>query len=313
MYREQYYEQLRLYREAVEVRKALIKQIIAAVEDQFLNELKDEASDDIENSIPEILNYLFENFGDVNSADVQREEAKIKAYHWNVTEPPMGFFTLIKDFQVLAKAAGLPRTDEMLINNGLDIVQKTGDFEVGLMAWFRADVVDRTWVNFKKHFTNVHHDLKKARGETMRQTSFQAHNATQEITDSISDLRTELRTSISALAANTPMPYNHSPTASMSSLSPSANSATTNDLLQIILQLQNQILASKQTPNVSTNPPKRSFVRNHTDKYCWSHGACGHEGAQCKNKKQGHRDDATFSNKLGGSTFLCDQANSKKA
>ena len=55
--REHYYEELRLYQEAVEVKKALVKQIIAAVEDQFLDELKDETSNDIENSIPDILTY----------------------------------------------------------------------------------------------------------------------------------------------------------------------------------------------------------------------------------------------------------------
>ena len=305
IYREQYYEQLRLYREAVEVRKALIKQIVAAVEDQFLDELRDEASNDIEESIPDILKYLFDNFGDVGSADVQREEAKLKAFHWNVVDPPMGFFTMIEDFQVLATAAGLPRTDEMLINYGLEIIQKTGDFEIGLMAWYTADDVDKTWTNFKQHFSKVHRDLKKARGDTMRQTSFQAYNITQEITDSISDLRNELRSSIAAFGNAPHSHHQHSTTASMSSLSPSANSATNTDLLQLVLQLQNQLLLSKQPSTAPANPPKRTFVRNITDKYCWSHGACGHDGTQCRNKKPGHRDDATFANKLGGSTFLC--------
>ena len=208
-------------------------------------------------------------------------------------------------------AGGLPQMDKMLVNYGLEIVQKTGDFEAGLLEWHQADEVDKTWRNFKRHFSRVHRNLKKARGDTMRQTSFQAHNITQEITDSISELRNELRSSIAAFNSTPPSHHQHSATASLSSLTPSANSATNADLLQLIVQLQNQLLTSKQPPAAPTNPPKRTFVRNNTDKYCWSHGACGHTGAQCRNKKLGHKDEATFADKLGGSTFLCDSKNNK--
>ena len=42
-------------------------------------------------------------------------------------------------------------------------------------------------------------------------------------------------------------------------------------------------------------------------KYCWSHGACAHSSADCNNKKRGHQNDATFNNKMGGSTRFCKQ------
>ena len=34
-------------------------------------------------------------------------------------------------------------------------------------------------------------------------------------------------------------------------------------------------------------------------------GAGNHQSKKCKKKKRGHKDDATFSNKLGGSTVYC--------
>jgi hypothetical protein len=44
----------------------------------------------------------------------------------------------------------------------------------------------------------------------------------------------------------------------------------------------------------------------HTDtsvwKYCWSHGLCGHIGAQCKYPAEGHVNEATILNTFGGST-----------
>ena len=45
--------------------------------------------------------------------------------------------------------------------------------------------------------------------------------------------------------------------------------------------------------------------RKNTSKYCWSHGACAHDSRSCNNKKAGHKDGATFSNKMGGSTRFC--------
>ena len=43
------------------------------------------------------------------------------------------------------------------------------------------------------------------------------------------------------------------------------------------------------------------FTRRKTDKYCWTHGGCAHNSADCTAKAPGHRDTATFSNKIGGS------------
>ena len=45
--------------------------------------------------------------------------------------------------------------------------------------------------------------------------------------------------------------------------------------------------------------------RTDTSKYCWTHGACNHPSWFCKNPKENHRYEATFENKLGGSTYYC--------
>ena len=36
----------------------------------------------------------------------------------------MAFYTLIEDLQLVATAAGLPRTEKMMVNYGLEIVQR---------------------------------------------------------------------------------------------------------------------------------------------------------------------------------------------
>ena len=39
--------------------------------------------------------------------------------------------------------------------------------------------------------------------------------------------------------------------------------------------------------------------------YCWTHGGSGHTSADCFTKAQGHQNNATFEEKMGGSTKNC--------
>ena len=50
------------------------------------------------------------------------------------------------------------------------------------------------------------------------------------------------------------------------------------------------------------NPGKKFDFYN---RYCWSCGGCDHWGRKCAHKKQGHKDNASFRNKQGGSVDNC--------
>ena len=49
-------------------------------------------------------------------------------------------------------------------------------------------------------------------------------------------------------------------------------------------------------------PPRRTNI----SKYCHTHGACGHPSWYCNKPREGHQWDATFANKMGGSTYYCE-------
>ena len=312
--RDAHQERIRKFREATDVQKALIRQIVASIDGHYIDELRNATTNTITKTIPEILQHLFDNFSDVTSHDIQQAEDKIRQYFWNIAEPPMSFYHLIEELQTLATAAKIPRTETQMINYGIDILQKTGDMEKGLLDWFEKPANQHTWQNFKLHFTQAHRALRKIRGKTIKNTPFhQANSIIHELNNNISTLRDEFRESISLITPQPPpSPYipPQSPSPSpTSSLTPTANSVTTQDLLQIISQLQSQ-LNQQQNPS-QYKKPKSSFIRNQTDHYCWTHGACGHDSKDCRNKKPGHEDSATFENKLGGSTFFCKTKNDK--
>lgn len=61
-------------------------------------------------------------------------------------------------------------------------------------------------------------------------------------------------------------------------------------------------------PKTGTNkktPDNPRFTRSKTDKYCWTHGGCAHESKDCTQKAPGHKDSATFGDKMGGSKGFC--------
>ena len=75
------------------------------------------------------------------------------------------------------------------------------------------------------------------------------------------------------------------------------NAATTESTQLAILQLLKQIKDEMKT-TTTVRTPRRKF-------YCWTHGGCNHKSSECRNKKEGHQDDATFNDKKGGSTKGC--------
>lgn len=50
----------------------------------------------------------------------------------------------------------------------------------------------------------------------------------------------------------------------------------------------------QRNSNLMTNEAGHSL-------YCWSHGLCNHRSSRCRNKADGHQDNATFNNRMGGS------------
>ena len=64
----------------------------------------------------------------------------------------------------------------------------------------------------------------------------------------------------------------------------------------------NQMMILNKQINNDTNNRSNSRRSRPTNRYCWIHGACGHNGHECKHRANGHKPEATFQNRMGGST-----------
>ena len=307
--RDEHKETIRLFRETVDVEKVLIKLIVGAVEPPYLKELRDHHTDTINNTIAEVLTFLFHRYGEVDSETLDTHEAKVRSLFWNLSDPPVTLFNEVEDLVELADAARLPKTNAQIVNMGLHIIRKTQDLEQALTAWFARPVADQTWLNFKDHFSSAHRALKQVRGPTMRSTTFQANLMAEQLNENIERMKTEVLASVNALVTPTPAP-NHSQVAtSAASVNATTTCVSNDDLVRLITDLQQQVAnlkAPTSTPGQRNGNQLRR--RRNTSKYCWTHGACSHGSAECKNKRDGHQDSATFANKQGGSTYYCQEA-----
>jgi hypothetical protein len=330
--REEHNENVRLFRETIDVHNALLKQIVRTIDSDYLKELNNEITSTITLTIPEILNFLFVRYGEVNHQQVVNEEEKVKNFSWNLTDPPVVIYNLIENLQTLSEAANQPKTANQLLNYGLQIVRSTGEFEYALLAWFTRPVTEHTWTNFKLHFTTAHTELSKVRGTSMRVSAFHQANATvAALSAEMSTFRDDVVESINSLTLST-QEDDTLPSTEVSSppiLDHQANATMSNQnaLITAIKDLQHQIRtlaenqADKNRSNIDnggrntrarngrSNDSHNIRRRTNTSMYCWTHGACAHNSRDCNSQATGHQVAATFENKMGGSTAYCGQRN----
>ena len=313
--KEERKENIALYREGLDVERALINQIVAAVDQEYLQELRDDVTNTITKTIPEIIAHLITCYGDVDPMSLMEQEDKVRNLIWNINDPPVNMFNKIEYLVKLAKAAQMPKTQAQIVNLGLYLVKKTNDFEAALLTWYGRPVVEQTWVNFKTHFTAAQRQLKKIRGITMQNTPYhQVNQIAAQLSEDFTRLRTDVVNSVTDLvrhespaAPPVPLPASQNDQAAMMN----ATMATNAEMLRLIQDMQHQMAQLKASNGGNATPdnknPHRSQFRHRRNlsSYCWTHGACSHQSKDCRNKRQGHKDEASFANKLGGSTSYC--------
>ena len=82
----------------------------------------------------------------------------------------------------------------------------------------------------------------------------------------------------------------------------SANSVTSDLTMQIIQQQMQMLQKMMKMLQEKTPTTKTSRRRNpNLTKYCWTHGLCSHNGAECCTPAEGHNSTTTLQNRRGDS------------
>ena len=333
-------EAIRLHRETLSVEQALKMQIQDALEPLYLKTLKNTHTKKIHQSIPDILTFLFTRYGEVDDKAQANKESEIRSMTFHPADPLVTIFTPLEDLRELGTYSSNPYSEAQIVQYALTIIKQTPDFEKYVETWYAKPRPEQTWSNFKTHFEEAQQSLKKVRGTTMHQASFQHANVLiNDVKDEITHLKSIVEHALAPSINNENVPpvhsnisdhpgANHLPQypllpdyySQLNAINnpeqmycPQANAVTGNNaMFQIIKDLQEEVKLLKMASNNTNNSTRNNKSRKVTH-YCYTHGGGTHgkpilssgKYIACKNPSTDHKPDATMSNKMGGSEKFC--------
>jgi hypothetical protein len=329
-------EEIRLFREVQGVEKALIQQIVQAVEAPYLIALRERTSNSLRGTVNAILDHLQTVYGRVSPQMLEDRDQELRNMTYNTKYPIDIVFNAVEDFVDFADLGQQPLTTRQTIAKAYVILNKTRRFKTDITDWNRKPEIDKTWTNFKTHFRRAHQEFRETTDITLEASELQRNNAhlVQQVVEGLQHVMA-------------PEPTADEPTELMLQL---ANSVTTQQQLtqqiqhmqQAMALLSSQVATQQNQPPPHPQPPayyppqptyyplnppfqsrggrgRSSFGhqgrsgrgdsgrgrQRNTSIYCWTHGGCGHTSAACLAKLPGHQDTATFANKMAGNTLRC--------
>ncbi len=253
-----------------------------------------------------LLDHLWTHYGNIESLDLTANETRMYA-DWN---PPTSIETLwnqLQDGKDYARRGGEIIDDTVLVRKAYQIILKTGLFDYDCKEWRNKPAVDKTWPNFRTFFTAAVADQQK-HNPTTRTAGYA--NAVKELVQQ--EMEQMLQTIMDADVPEVPSTAPPAPpTESPQSPSECANAAVSKE--DISKMIAEAVAAAQQSNQGRRKPKVKQPMQGYDDDgvpitYCWSHGITknlNHNSMTCSMKKEGHKDQSTLTNRMGGCDDRC--------
>ena len=188
-------EDIRLFRETLDVEKSPIKQIVAVIGKDHLKEICNARTKTIIISITQVLLNLVTAYGMLDSDVLDIEEAKVWSLFWNLSDHPVQIYNTIEYLFDTTEAENLHKSTAQVIKFVLEIIWKYSDIEQALTDWFNRSTEYHIWNTYKTHFTTTHRELKQVMGTTLQKTPFhQANHMTEKLKSESERIRYDVLT-----------------------------------------------------------------------------------------------------------------------
>ena len=312
---------MRSYNECQAVEQALRNQVIDAIPPEYLDSLRNSDTDMINCSIPDLITFLQTNYCRITDQELSDKEDELKATVFDPQQPVDLIFNKIKLFSDLCTMTGNTKTDRQLVQLGYLIFNRTRAYMDALKVWNAKPQADRTYLHFQTHLRNEFHALRQVGALRIQDSSV---NMLQEVRDQMNQRSVELGTQLNetmrtnfmeAFRLLHPEPPNEEIAPPQQALNVQT---TTPDVMAVITRMQTTMddltaRLNSTAQSLATNTPNLVATDNTINprtgrtfkRYCWSCGCCVHWGRHCSVKKRGHKNDATFKDRKGGSDEGC--------
>ena len=321
-------ENVRIYWECQAVEQALRNQIIEAIDKDYLDALRNNHTDMINDPIPDIFDYLTTNYGQITEQELSDKEDALKTLVYDPTQPVDTVFNKINWFQDLCNLCNNQKSDRQLVQLSYIIFNRSKAFMDVLLKWNKKPHNEKTYNNFKKHMREGYHALREVGALTVRDSELHYANLVKDMTTHQEKMAQDIKESLSDQLSTSLMEalmVSQSPLSSIPSLdetsslsSPSMNSASSDATIQALVKLVKSLetkvdkLSNEKTKNLNSNNEQATAnkgINPRTGKpwrrHCWTHGCCTHKGVNCPSKAPGHKDEADFRDRMGGSNKDC--------
>ena len=282
------------------------------MEPKYLRALRTPGTNRLNCTIPELFTHLFNTYGNVTPSELRKLTYRVENLNLPPSKPVDSIFTEIDKLAVIAEIAKAPMTATQKINMAYILFSKQHVYKSALRKWDEQLEGHQDWEGFKEHLRFAYRALKRTGALTIKDT-LDRHEVMNMVTAGITNafhtmqndrLPTQDPTTFS-ITSEQSLPPPLLDTIPTSSVATSATSTVSDITMQMMQQLLNQ-MATQQISTNGTNSSRRNPNTCHRNPnqrfYCWRHGACNHPSREYRNKGKGHQDDATFENRMGGST-----------
>ena len=295
------------FKEYNALQNALKKQLIAAVDNIYLEAIAEPYIKFGNRTIFDMLTHLFDTYAEITPSEMMENQTMMNKA-WDPSLPIEVLFKQIQDASAFADRGGAAFSTAQIVNTAYTLVFNTGLFYDECKEWRKRTLpLRKDWPSFKQHFTEAYNDWKTTQRNTARTRSHTANAAVinqafeEETIQAIANLATATAADRATTARLTAT--NSNLTAELKATQEKLVAAL--EKIAILSSTSNQAYRSPLAqiqPNA--NVDKRPLDRH----YCWTHGyLCEHTSGRCPAPAEGHVKFATARKPNGGSTAKKDE------
>jgi hypothetical protein len=152
------------------------KQIITVFEPMYLDVLNDEMVGFTNITAQEMLDHPFMSYVNITAVDLENNFEQIRRA-WDPQQPVESLFKQIQYCDDYSEAGGVLIEHPQQINVGYAKIFATGHFMSACRRWNEKPNVEKTWAQFKTHFTAAHRQHKQMQVESAATPCYHAENA----------------------------------------------------------------------------------------------------------------------------------------
>ena len=327
-------ERKRQYNECQGVEMALRNQVVEAIEEEYLQPLRNNITDMITSTIPVIFGFLQLNYGNLSPSELKERERTLDDMIYDPSQNVDSIFNKIQEFQDMCTLISNEKTDTQLVTYAYLCFQKTGIFQTSLKEWNTRTQPQKTFALFKIFMRKEYRDLQAVGGLTIQNSSLNLMKEFKEYHENMNntlreDIQNSLHETVKALnvisqnqtnvnpsTTDYEYPYQNStyehstpngyvlPVESEADNNMANNVSNNQEIAQLLREMQemkntikNLTLTNQQTKNKQVKKERNNVNPKNGlpwKRYCWSCGCCDHWGRNCPTKKTGHKNEATF-------------------